>query len=249
MSALIKARSIFDSLKAQSFVVTPDKIAQGEFAKATSGRAVILGYQGLVGFTLNIQRALDAGRREKLISAYWPEIDHLCHHHGVASREVRDHFRLLDRALERLCRKNANGKTLFLITADHGLVDTTARRLIDLGQHPRLSECLALPLCGEPRVAYCYLHPDRAGQFRSYLGEKLKGTLKIYSRQQLLNGGFYGPGRPGPWFRSRIGDAVLAMEDGWWIKDYLMNEERVLLRANHGGLTPEEMYVPLILAD
>jgi len=39
--------------------------------------------------------------------------------------------------------------------------------------HPDLEKTLVLPLCGEPRVAYCYVHPDKTGQFERYVRNEL----------------------------------------------------------------------------
>ncbi|MGD9172160.1 MAG: hypothetical protein PVI97_19240, partial [Candidatus Thiodiazotropha sp.] len=41
--------------------------------------------------------------------------------------------------------------------ADQGQVDTGPADRISLDDHPALLEMLSLPLCGEPRAAYCYL--------------------------------------------------------------------------------------------
>jgi hypothetical protein len=46
----------------------------------------------------------------------------------------------------------------------------------------------------------------------------------------------------------RIGDFILAMHQGWSIRDFLPSENRVRLSAGHGGMTPEEMLVPLVVA-
>jgi hypothetical protein len=248
MDLLLTAPPLFPSLMAKSFVVTPNEIAAGDFAKATSRGAIMLGYQSLPGFCLGISRALEAGDGPTYVSAYWPELDSVCHHHGVDSRQAREHFLELDAALGRLFKKNARGETLFLFTADHGLADTPAQRFVDLGRHPALSECLSLPLCGEPRLAYCYVHPDRAAFFKKYVAGRLGRACRLYTRRRLLEGGYYGPGPATALFSHRIGDFILAMHQGWSIRDFLPSENRVRLSAGHGGMTPEEMLVPLVVA-
>lgn len=248
LSQLIKAPPIFGKLRADCYVVTPAEIARSEFAVATSSGAVCLGYQSLTGFCLGIRRALESAEGPCYVSAYWPQLDEICHSHGAGSRQARDHFLELDAALERLCGRFSGSGVLFLVTADHGLADTPPGRFIDLGRHPRLAQCLSLPLCGEPRLAYCYTHPDRAAFLRNYVRTRLSRACRLYDRRYLLERGYYGPGKPKPWFHHRVGDYVLAMRDGWTIRDFLPNEERLMLAAGHGGMTPEEMLVPLITA-
>lgn len=248
MDLLLMSPPLFPSLKARSFVVTPNEIAAGDFAKATSRGADMLGYQSLTGFCLGISRALEAGDGPTYVSAYWPELDGLCHHHGVGSRQAREHFLELEAAMERLVKKHAGGETLFLFTADHGLTDTPAQRFIDMGRHPALAECLSLPLCGEPRLAYCYVHHDRAAFFKHYVKSRLGRSCRLYSRRQLFEGGYYGPGPASASFGHRVGDFILAMHQGWSVRDFLPGEDRARLSAGHGGMTPEEMLVPLVVA-
>lgn len=248
MDKVVMAPPLFGRLKAKSFVVTPGEIARGGFAKATSAGAEMLGYHSLAGLCSGISRALESGRGPTFVSAYWPEFDGLCHRYGVDSRPAREHYLELDASLERLCRRMAGGDTLFLITADHGLADTPPARLVDLDRHPALSGCLSLPLCGEPRLAYCYVHPDRTAIFRRYLGGRLGHCCRLFTRRQLVDGGYFGPERPAPWFHHRVGDFILAMNKGWSIRDFLPGEEKACLLAGHGGMSSEEMLVPLIVA-
>lgn len=249
MESLVMAPPLFGRLKAGCFVVAPSEIVQSDFNRAVSAGAEVLGYRSLAGFCRCVGGALESGDGPTFVSAYWPELDGLCHRHGAASRQAREHYLELDAALGRLCARFSGRGVLFIITADHGMVDTPPRRLVDLGRHPALSRCLSLPLCGEPRLAYCYVHPDRAAFFRGYVGRHLGRSCRLYTRRQLMDGGYFGPGRAGPWFHHRVGDYVLAMGDGWTIRDFLPNEDRYTLAAGHGGMTPEEMLVPLILAD
>jgi len=237
---------IADKLKTKSYVVTPGFIARGPFSSATRGRAVPLPYEELSGLFAMMRKALKRVEAESFIYAYWPEFDHLCHVHGVNSSKVKAHFRELDERISTFGHSVRGDDVLLLVTADHGLVDTPRTKTIYLEDHPGLEQCLSLPLCGEPRVAYCYVHPEKVLRFKRYIGDKLKGKCRLYSRDQILSLGFYGPGPFTSRLADRIGDFVLVMEDGFCLKDFLMGEERFYLKANHGGTTFQEMMVPLI---
>jgi len=241
--------SLFDRLQAESFVITQRSIAHSDFSRANRGNATVLSYSNLGGFTRRIVSAVRSARGETFISAYWPQIDHLCHHRGVGHSAVTRHFRELDQSMERLSARLAGTGAVMLVTADHGLVDTPRSRFIDLADHPLLSECLSLPLCGEPRLAYCYVRPDKAGQFKRYVRGRLRYCCDLRSRAQLVRRGYYGTGKADPRFAGRVGDYILVMKPGWCIKDFLPNEKSFFLKANHGGVTPQEMYVPLIVVE
>ncbi|MDI6739262.1 MAG: alkaline phosphatase family protein [Candidatus Edwardsbacteria bacterium] len=242
---LLLAGPVFDRLKTKCFVITPQAIARGDFSRAASGRAKVIPYKTLNGFLGGIKKALKTRPATKFISAYWPDIDHLCHHQGIEHAKTARHFRELDRRLERLAAWARGTNTIFLIAADHGLIETPRGQCIELKDHPRLAECLTLPLCGEPRLAYCYVRPDKVAQFKRYVRNRLKKYCDLATREELIRQGFYGKGKPDPRFETRVGDFILIMKPGWCIKDFLPGEERVFLKANHGGLSAAEMYVPL----
>jgi hypothetical protein len=248
MRRLILSPPMYRKLKAKCLVVAPEEIISSDFTQTTSAGAGLIGYRSLAGFCMGIERALESGTGPTLVSAYWPELDGICHHHGTGSRQAWEHYLELAASLQRLCSRFSGGEILFLITADHGLADTPAGRFIDLGRHPQLSDCLTLPLCGEPRLAYCYVHPDRKTFFLRYITKRLGRAARLYDQKTLIDGGYFGPGKPEPWFRHRVGDYVLAMKQGWSLRDFLPNEERSLLKAAHGGMSPEEMLVPLIVS-
>jgi hypothetical protein len=58
--------------------------------------------------------------------------------------------------------------------------------------------------------------------------------------------GWFGPGPAHPKLAARIGDMALVMRDNWTIKDWLPTEQRYRLIGQHGGLSTEEMQVPLV---
>lgn len=244
---LMLAGPLFDRLRAESIVITERPIAESDFSKANRGNAKILPYSNLGGFTNRIASAVKSAHGPTFISAYWPEIDHLCHHQGVGHAAVSRHFQEIDRAIERLAARISGNGAMLLVTADHGLIDTPRDRFIDLKGHPALAECLTLPLCGEPRLAYCYVRPDKAAQFKRYVRARLRHCCDLRTRAQLVSQGYYGIGKADPRFEGRIGDFILVMKPGWCIKDFLPNEEPYFLKANHGGVTAAEMYVPLVV--
>ena len=244
---ILLTRSLFDRLKTRSFVVTPQSIAKGDFSRAASGHARLIPYQKINGFFNGIKAALRARHATAFVSAYWPEVDHLCHHHGIDHAKTARHFRELDHRIEQLAHWARGTGTIFLITADHGLIDTPRDRFIDLNDHPALAQCLTLPLCGEPRLAYCYVRPDKVRHFKRYIRARLGSCCDLRTRAQLIGQGYYGTGKVDPRFAGRIGDFIMVMKPGWCIKDFLSNEKRYFLKANHGGVTTTEMYVPLVV--
>jgi hypothetical protein len=119
---------------------------------------------------------------------------------------------------------------------------------VRLADHPELAECLALPLCGEPRAAFCYVRPDRVERFTAYCRDRLGDRFDLHPSQDLLDAELFGTGTPHPRLHERIGDYILIARGHALIRDQLPTEKDFRQIGVHGGLSPEELYVPLCLA-
>lgn len=249
-SRLSDLRPLTDHLSATSHLVMPDWIADSTFNRAFSGNARIQPCRGdLDSLVKGVTNAVNAGRERNYIYAYWPEFDSLAHQHGVASEAVARHLRELDRAVSELCDRLQGTDTLLLVTADHGFVDTSPGRTIRLSAHPELAHTLMMPPCGEPRLAFCYVHPDRTGQFETYVTTELKEAMTLFPSQQLLEQSRFGLGSPHPRLHDRIGHYALVMKENYILASELAGEQALTPIGVHGGLSADEMYVPLITMD
>lgn len=248
--SLFDAPPLFDTLQAHATIITQAALIDSAYTQATRGHASRIGYQDLDGLFTGVHTALAnplGSKPHRFVYAYWPRLDGLAHAHGIHSRAVDAHFRHLDKAVAQLARSLAGGDTLLLVCADHGFVDIMPERRIQLEDHPRLARTLARPLCGEPRAAYCYLRPGQHRAFEDYVGGELATLCTPVSSEQALDEGWFGLGTPHPRLHERIGDVILLMHDGAIIKDHLPGEPPFTLRGVHGGLSPAELYVPLIV--
>jgi predicted AlkP superfamily pyrophosphatase or phosphodiesterase len=244
LGSILGWRSIFDAWLRPSYALIPAYIADSHFSRTTYGNAQRLAFDGLDD-CLQQARDLLAREEELFLYAYWSELDRLGHVSGIEGSESRQHLAQLDLAIEQFAAGLAPD-TLLLITADHGLVDSSPEQTVWLHEHLQLSECLALPLCGEPRLAFCYVHTDRQQQFSDYAQEHLSEFCHLMSREEMLSKRLFGLGNAHPEFHHRIGDYALIMKDRYIIKDRIAGEEDFTLIGVHGGLSDEELYVPLI---
>ena len=62
----------------------------------------------------------------------------------------------------------------------------------------------------------------------------------------LINAGWFGPPPYHPRLAARVGDYTLVMKDDWTIKDQLPGEKQHRMLGVHGGVSGDEMVVPLI---
>lgn len=244
---LFQHPSFFTRLARDSFVVSPLQIVDSAFNVAHTQGAQCLGYAGAAQLFDQVAALIARPGNSKYIYAYYAKLDALAHDFGVGSEQVEACLGKLDAACAAFFRRIAGSDTLVLITADHGFIDSHAARLVDLAAHPRLAAMLARPLCGERRVAYCYVRPEQRDEFTAYVLENLGHALSLHRAEDLIGAGWYGPNGPHPRLARRIGDYVLVMRENWTIKDALPGEKPHAMVGVHGGVTTQEMRVPLIV--
>lgn len=236
--------SLFDSLAVHSTVVSYRPIIDSPYNRHHCGRAERRAYDDLPGFLDQTAGAVKSGPGRKLVYAYWPEFDALAHRHGVASAEVRAHFAQLDAMFGELLARLAGSDTLVVLTADHGFIDSPPQESIELP--PRLCATLRFPLCGERRVAFCHVQDQKA--FLGTATSLLAGRADVRPSRELLEEGWFGAGRAHPRFAERIGDVALVMQGRGTVKDWVPGEPRHLHVGNHGGMSEDEMNIPLVVA-
>ena len=65
----------------------------------------------------------------------------------------------------------------------------------------------------------------------------------------MISSDWFGLGTPHPRLRERICDRVLLLEEDYLLKDWLPQERRFEMIGVHGGLSRDELWVPLVLAE
>jgi hypothetical protein len=195
-----------------------------------------------------VRDVVRGGQGRQYVYAYYSELDSLAHAHGIGSDRVREELTRIDAAFGRFLEEIAGTDTLVIFTADHGFVDTRPETVVDLDDHPELAATLAVPLCGEPRVAYCYVKPGAAKVFERYVERRLGHAATLARSSDLMADGWFGPGPAHPRLAERIGDYMLIMKEGYAVRDHVPGERRHVQIGVHGGPTEDEMLVPLVIA-
>jgi hypothetical protein len=184
---------------------------------------------------------------KELIIAYWGGIDGVAHARGPDTENWQAELRSVAFGLEReflrpLPARSRDG-TLLLLTADHGQAHAPPEQATLLIDHPSLRDLLTVPLSGESRATYLFARHGHAGGVRSYFDEHLPGKFALVESERALEAGLFGTGTPAPETRFRIGDLLALARGGNTLQ---RGDKKPKLIGRHGGLTPEEMLVPLI---
>jgi hypothetical protein len=179
-----------------------------------------------------------------LVYAYAGELDTAAHLFGIGSPQWHEAAARVDELLTRLVDALPSDAAL-LVTADHGGVNVPANARVDLATDPRLGAGIRV-VAGEPRVRYLHTEPGAAADVRAAWSEVLDTRAEVLSREQAATAGLFGPVHPQ--HLPRIGDVVvICTGDTAVLASGHEPPEVARLVGFHGGATPEEMAIPLIV--
>jgi hypothetical protein len=178
---------------------------------------------------------------------YNGQIDHFSHFYHPDDERTVAEFAEFSRAFERLFLDRlspaARKGTLILLTADHGMIATRKSATYDLRNHPELSRLLHIQPTGENRLMYLFIKPGQTDNVRAYFDRTWPGKFALLDPADAVSMGLFGPGIPHPRLADRLGDLIVAAREDaylWWA------DRENLLVGRHGGLSAEEMLVPLL---
>ncbi len=192
---------------------------------------------------------------------YFDRFDGLCHEYGPNSPQVEAELDTLLTALERVFFSRigrAQSDVLFILTADHGEVETDPATTIYLNTDPafrgierylkRNRKGELLVAAGSPRDFFLHVREELLDEAQAFLAQRLAGRADVVRTADLIAAGFFGQEPPSAAFLARAGNLVILPYRGeavWW---YEKDRFEQRFYGHHGGLTPEEMEIPLLLA-
>lgn len=246
---ILQQAFFYDKLSVERHYVMPAHLLGTPYISEILGDTQQVGFKSLKDFFTTLTGILKSSSQPKFICGYWPNFDAKAHGFGVNSKNCVKHLVELNKAFE-LFMENIDdiaSQSRIIITADHGLIDASPEHVIRLEEHPALHSCLTLPLSGEPRCPFFYVRPSRVKQIEEYCLNNLEHAGTLIKSEELIKSNLFGLFEPHPRLFDRVGDYVLLMKNDHVFYDHLLGEQRVSFIGNHGGLSSEEIYVPLIV--
>ena len=74
-----------------------------------------------------------------------------------------------------------------------------------------------------------------------------KHACYLYKSNDLIKKNYFGLFKPNKKLFDRVGDYTLIMKENYVILDSILGEKRCFHIGNHGGVSKQEMYVPLVI--
>lgn len=247
VESIITQKPLSEKLKTKVFHITRKEIHDSDFTVAMAKKAKILPYSNLNGFFRQVKKAVSWNNKKKYVFGYWDSLDSLNHKYGEGSAKAEKHFNEIDKKIKKFSESLNGTNTLLLITSDHGFINVPKEKRLWLEDHPKLKECLSMPLSGEPRAAYCYVKPGREKEFESYVKKHLSEYCCMIKTLDAIKQNYFGLYKPNPRLFERAGDYILVMKENYIFKDRIVKKKKKEFVAHHGGVSENEMIVPLIL--
>ncbi len=268
ITQMLPKGTIYQQLAQQgvaSTVFQSAQYAQSPYSTTVAQGAQIVPFatlpEALTRLSLLLGQAHNDGRLPAYYFLYFDKIDGIAHHYGPDSphfhAEVDGCLGALEWFFAHLPPQLPD--TLFLLTADHGRTPVDPATTLYLNRDPRfrgLPDFLrpddhrhksALAPGGSCRDAFLYVRAGEVDEAQAFLQPRLDGVADVARTRNLIDAGYFGPGLPSERLLSRLGDLVIlpyAGQSVWW---YERDVFEMQLYGMHGGLSPEEMEIPLAL--
>lgn len=191
--------------------------------------------------------------------AYWGAIDGVAHDYGVHSETYLAELELLLPLLQKGFIERLPGdvaeETVLLVFADHGQISVDPKDTIYLNKFPQLVESLRTEPDGEKvlpwgsaRDVFLTVEEGRLDETVGFLTEALEGKASVLKTDEALRDGMFGHGDLHTKFESRLGDILLLPEGNLTLWYERPHHKEFSMFGMHGGLSPNEMLVPLAAA-
>ena len=211
------------------------------------------GYKTLPEALINLRQALNEAKGKNYFFLYYEKIDGICHEYGPTSPQVEAEVDMFLTTMERQFTSVKKQKTLFLLTADHGQVEVDPATTVYLNKtFPRIEKYFKKNRKGEllvpggsPRDMFLYVKDEMLDEAQTVLAKGLDGKADVVKSDELIAQGYFGP-KVSKAFRGRVGNLVILpyrYESVWW---YEKEKYEQKFYGHHGGLTPQEMEIPLL---
>jgi hypothetical protein len=258
------ARTLYGAFKKQgihSTIFQPREYTPSTYSNAMFRGALVRSYRDLPEGLVSLAQMLEQNVPPAYYVLYIDKIDGVSHDHGPGSPQTEAEILIFLLMMEQIFQKSLprnRRKILCLLTADHGQIETDPQTTVYLNRESRFAgiekflktnrEGKLIVPAGSARDFFLYIREGMVDEAQDFLSTRLEGQAEVCNVSDLTADGYFGPIISAK-FPPRAGDLVILPYRGesiWW---YEKDKFEHRFRGHHGGLTPEEMEIPLLRWD
>lgn len=237
----------------QSFCYQHAQHLLSGYTRSMTRGATLFGYTSLDSGLTQLASRLHTLKKTRSYSQIYVDIfDSIAHRTGPDSRSSLETAKDLLLRIERVLfgRRALPHKTAVLVSADHGQITVDPSLTVYLDKRcPELLTATTKSHSGHPllpagsaRDLFLHIVPERMEEVLDSLQTLLLGVAEAFPSQQLIDQGRFG--EVSTRLTERIGNVAILPLPGQTV---FWSSHPMTFRGHHGGLTPEEMEIPLLI--
>ena len=230
-----------------TFGIVPEEIVDTPYSSYCRGHSPGYGYKGLEDAAGAVLGRLSESSGPSFTHLYIPHVDSASHQYGISHDLTKQAITAVDRLLAGIAAHLPQNAAI-VASSDHGLLDQTAA-VDEVEPDDDLLNYLEREPWGTAPSVMLQVRDDRAAEFEARFRERFGEGFYLLTTDEVLELELLGPGPVSPVTMRRMG-SHMALSAGSRViyYNYPRTEEDVHQKvADHGGLTPDEMMVPLIV--
>ena len=230
--------------------IMPEQIIDSAYSNYWTGGVSQSGYDAdspQHAIEMAIERIRTA-RKPTCVYLYLPQVDGAAHKLGASHKDTLSAAKKVDLLLGALMDALPSNARM-VMTADHGHLDASESKTYELEPSDELLRLCNGPLTGDQRTVYADVPAEKMDAFKEAVHRRFGEDFLVLTRSEVERAGLLGRGALNEETRYRMSNAlVLSARDA--VLDYraILGDEVHPMVSHHGGLTPEEMRIPLVVA-
>jgi len=207
-------------------------------------------YENIVEGLVKTRKAVENEDGKSFFYLYIGALDKSSHENGPDEKESEELVKELFRLMKENIIEGLDDLTV-IVTSDHGFMDI--ENSVDIREGSKLAERIYPHLkeqngrkikpVGGPRAVNLHVKDDKVEEVMDILNEELDADLELFKTETMLEEGFFGQGEISEEFAENLGNLTLVMTGNSIITFEPYDD---YYEGMHGGLTEEELYVPLL---
>ncbi len=234
----------------ESLHIMPEEIVGSVYSNYWTGGVSQVGYPARspeLAINMAIKHVREA-RKPTWVYLYLPQVDSAAHQLGAFHKETLNMAKTVDRLLRTLSDTLPSNAKM-VMTADHGHLDAPERKRHIIDKSDEIARLCKGVLTGDFRAVYAGVTPEKVSTLKQLIRKRFGEDFLVLGAREVEDAGILGVGRLSEETRYRMeGALILSIGDATLDYRAVLGDEMHPIISHHGGLTPEEMRIPLLVA-
>jgi predicted AlkP superfamily pyrophosphatase or phosphodiesterase len=260
---LFQGTTIYQALasaQVPSFTFIRDVYARSAYSSVVHKGSMTVPFINSSDLLVNLRQKISEVPGPAYFFVYWDAIDAIAHTYGPHTQhyeaELAGFSYLLQRELIAKTPEQTAADVLLLVTADHGHISVSPRATLYLNRYPTFVRSLAVSRAGKkilpwgsPRDLFLRVQEENLLETASWLARRLAGKATVMTIDEALQQQLFGLGKCHRYFKRRVGNLLILPHRDSLIWYEHLKGKKFELQGMHGGLRPDEMLIPLAVAN